>query len=156
MQEINVEKIFGDSLVQVTKQIAGLELQLQEQAEREQTGYMGIIHTKGRFGAAIQFLWTKELYEYIVSQMTAGEQLPEEEQLLYMNEYMNITCGHALSVINNELGKPSSRLSVPEIHKEILPDDGSTEEKGIQAIMCYNTGHGTMKIEIAYTIEAAS
>ena len=52
--------------------------------------------------------------------MNGGTAASEDEKLLYINEYINIVCGCALSNISNKIGG-ASRLTVP-----VFLDKGET------------------------------
>lgn len=153
MKELNVKTIFEDSLVTVTQQIAGLKLQSKDNIQFDDNmHYMGIIQTKGRFEAIIQFVWSKEMYDYIIFRMTDGQSMSDDDKILYINEYMNITCGHALSMINNKIGRPSSRLSIPEVFKEEKKCTVKTKKTDASESLNYDTEHGKMKVKIDYAM----
>lgn len=153
MGEINVRMIFDDSLITVTQQIAGLTLRSKDKVQfGNSICYMGIIHTKGRFAAMIQFVWSEDMYNYIISRMTNGASMSDEDKTLYMNEYMNITCGHALSAINNKIGRPSSRLSIPAVYKELEEGVVNSGKADMSELLNYDTEHGKMQVEINYAM----
>lgn len=153
MKELNVKTIFEDSLVTVTQQIAGLELQSKDNIQFDDNmRYIGVIRTKGRFEAIIQFVWSKEMYDYIIFRMTDGQSMSDDDKVLYINEYMNITCGHALSMINNEIGRPSSRLSIPEVFRKEEKCAVKTQRADASESLNYDTEHGKMRVKIDYAM----
>lgn len=152
MGEVNVKAIFDESFKTVTKKMTGLALRGTNTAAAKKECYEGLIHTKGQFAADIRFFWNASLYEYIASNMVHEDSLTEEEKILYINEYMNITCGHALSNINNRMGPPPSRLSIPRIFHEEKPCESGCVEDGTETEeLCYDSEHGMMYVKIGWS-----
>lgn len=126
-----VGEIFSAAFTDLTKRLAGLELRNQEVVEGEKITIDGIelmkmgqkdfssqnkhvitILTKGQFQSMITIWLDQELSEEIIYHMNYDQPVAPEEKMLYIKEYMNIVCGHGLSVINGILGS-ASRLSIP-------------------------------------------
>lgn len=145
MELVEVREIFRHSLTRISGQIAGITLTPADRVEFSEEYYMGVIYTKGKFAAMVEFFWCKELYEYIACQMTGGRGVSDEDKVLYVNEYMNIICGKALSDINNILGKPASRLSVPAINRGRKTVGATGHEDNVLA---YKTDHGVMLVRL--------
>lgn len=150
--QIHVDELFNRELVSLTKALAGIEL---IQAGQENWGnrdtLVETIYTNGDFNSFILVEMEQELFEYIVSMMHGGSPPDEEEKPLYMNEYINIICGRAISVINNERGH-KSRLSVPTFHGNSFEE--SYEKYGTeQTTLIYKTEKGFMRFVICYTFQ---
>lgn len=152
VDSIQVEEVFDRVWVAVTKKLTGLDIiQTDSNGWSSKNTLVETIFTSGKFDAYIICEIDMELYEYIISSMY-GEGLPsEEEKILYLNEYINIICGRAVSVINNATGY-ASRLSVPVFYKSI-EDFRGMEPKGEQKTLLYKTEKGFMRIVINYTFQ---
>lgn len=150
--QIDVDEVFNRELVSLTKALAGIELiQTGEESWEKGDTLVETIYTNGDFNSFILLEMESELFEYIVSMMHGGSPPAEEEKPLYMNEYINIICGRAISVINNERGN-TSRLSVPTFHGKSMEEE--YEEVGTeQRILLYKTEKGFMKFVIYYTFQ---
>lgn len=151
-----LEKIFDDAFCNVTKKLVKLELQkiCNEEEKKElllQEGYREVIETHGYMNARIVCSFSDELFRYIIDRMNRGEAPSEEEVPLYLNEYINIICGYAVSQLNNVSGKPS-RLSVPAFYKgkEALEDKGVLQG-GIY--LAYRTQKGKLHIFMSYSFK---
>lgn len=151
-ENIQIDEVFDHVLVSLTKALAGIELkQTEPESWEEKDILVETIYTNGNFDSFILFEIEPELFEYIVSMMHGGDPPDEEEKPLYMNEYINIICGRAVSVINNKMGN-TSRLSVPTFHGVSLGTGG--EQHGAeQRILLYKTEKGFMRIVIYYTFQ---
>ena len=77
--------------------------------------YRGVIHMHGYLNATLIYYFPEELYDYIVRTMNCGSLPSEDERQLYIGEFINITCGHAISRLNDMLGK-STRITVPHLY----------------------------------------
>ncbi len=152
VDSIQVEEVFDRVWVNITKALTGLEMKsvAQDHWKAENT-LVETIYTSGNFDAYILCELDLELYEYIISAMYGGGMPPEEERILYLNEYINIICGRAVSVINNATGY-ASRLSVPTFYKSIK-DFNETESKAERKTLLYETEKGFMRIVINYTFQ---
>jgi len=107
--------IFDEAFCNVTKKLVNLELQ-KVCGEKEKIsfagGYREAIETHGYLSAKIICWFSDGLFHYITDMMNGGTTPSEEEIPLFLNEYINIACGYAVSKLNDMAGH-SSRLSVP-------------------------------------------
>ena len=151
-----LEKIFDDAFCNVTKKLVKLELHrvCNDEEKREKVlkeGYREVIETYGYMNARIICCFSDELFRYIIDMMNRGKTPSEEEIPLFLNEYINITCGYAVSKLNNVSGR-SSRLSVPAFYKgkEALENEGM-----LQGGMClaYRTDMGKLHIFMNYSFK---
>lgn len=151
-EHIQIEKVFDQVLVSLTRVLAGVELTHAEPVSwGKKDTLVETIYTNGNFDSFILLEMESELFEYIVAMMNGGDPPGEEEKTLYMNEYINIICGRAISMINNELGN-TSRLSVPTFHGASLKTSGEQQGKE-QTVLFYGTEKGYMKLRIYYTFQ---
>ena len=128
MLNMNVKEIFDTSFCEVTKKLVKLELKKvcneeekeEDKAEILNKGYREAIETHGYINSIVICQFSDELFRYIIDTMNNGVTPSEEEIPLYLNEYINIACGHAVSRMNNLAGH-SSRLSIPSFYQEEEP-----------------------------------
>ena len=142
MTDVKVEEIFDDAFVNVSKKIVSLKLD--RKADKK------LVHTKGKFVSTIICGFSSMMFDIIIKNMNGGKMPSEDEKILYINEYVNIVCGRALSEINNQMGV-SSRLTVPTLSLDV--DSISVEPgKTGNEILYYESEFGQIKISINYTI----
>ncbi|MBR1740488.1 MAG: chemotaxis protein CheX [Lachnospiraceae bacterium] len=150
MTNSEVKQIFDASFLDITKKLVRLEVSRMDKIEDEQKdslfiqGYRDKIETKGAVNTTVICQFPKPLFQYIISTMHGGTSPAEEEIPLYVNEYMNIICGHAISKINN-ITKTKSRLSVPEFYGEEEPLDFSAERDKEQ-YLAYESPYGVLQV----------
>ncbi len=148
MTDMEVDEIFDCAFVPVSKKIASLNLR--RELDRDIDGgdsYTGSVYTKGKFNSLIVCEISSAVYEHIIYVMNGGEPAPGEE-LLYINEYINIVCGYALSNINNKLGG-SSRLTVPvfgEKGERFREESGKSKS----VVLYYETDIGVIRVSVYY------
>ncbi len=149
MTEMKVGKIFDDAFISVSKKLISLELR------RKDEEIMGVkclefVKTKGKFNSTIICGFSSDIFDAIIIGMNDGKMPSEDEKVLYINEYVNIICGRALSEINNRLGR-SSRLTVPMLcsDKESIDIDDSEMEN---EVLFYETEFGNIEVCIYYKI----
>ena len=148
MTSSEVKQIFDASFFDITKKLVRLEVSRVEKIEEEQKntilvqGYREKIRTQGAVNATVICQFPEPLFQYIINTMHGGTSPDEEEIPLYINEYMNIICGHAISKINN-ITKTKSRLSVPEFYGEEDTLEISLE-KG--QYLAYQSPYGLMQV----------
>lgn len=146
---VKVEEIFDDAFVTVSKKIVSLELH-RKAVKKMDIKYLEMVHTRGNFASTITCGFSSLMFDTIIRNMNGGKMPSEDEKILYINEYVNIVCGRALSEINNQIGVPS-RLTVPELclnADRISVEPGKTGNE----ILYYETEFGQIKISIHYTI----
>lgn len=149
MTDVKVEKIFDDAFVNVSKKIVSLKLD-RKADKKADIKYLELVHTKGRFVSTIVCGFSSMMFDVIIKNMNGGKMPSEDEKVLYINEYVNIVCGRALSEINDQMGV-SSRLTVPTLSLDV---DGISVEPGKTGneILYYESEFGQIKISIHYTI----
>ena len=151
-ENIQISEVFDHTLVSLTKALAGIELEKAETKSWEaKDKFVETINTKGKFDSYILCEIEADLFEHIVTMMHGGSPPTEEEKVLYINEYINIICGRAISAINNEL-RVTSRLSIPTFHGRSL-NETEKQEKAEQRVLWYQTEKGSMRFVIYYTFQ---
>lgn len=159
MLSMDVKEIFDNAFCEVTKKLVKLELQKvcddegkEDEAVLLKKGVREAIETHGYINSKIVCWFSDELFRYIIITMNNGVIPSEEEIPLYLNEYINIACGHAISRLNNLAGR-SSRLSVPNFYHKEEP----LEEKWVihaGQYLSYRTDIGGLHIFIKYSLQS--
>ncbi|MCI8377244.1 MAG: chemotaxis protein CheX [Lachnospiraceae bacterium] len=162
MLNMDVKEIFDTSFCEVTKKLVKLELKKvcdeegkeedKEKADLLSKGYREAIETHGCINSVVICQFSDELFRYIIDTMNNGVTPSEEEAPLFLNEYINIACGHAISRMNNLAGQ-SSRLSIPSFYQEGEP----LEDKWIihsGRWLSYRTEIGRLHIFIKYSFQS--
>lgn len=149
MTDMEVDEIFDCAFVSVSKKIASLNLK--RNINRDLNGddsYTGSVYTKGKFNSLVVCEISSDVYEHIIYVMNSGEPASDDEKLLYINEYINIVCGFALSNISNKIGG-SSKLTVPVFLKK-----GETirekDRKSKNIVLYYETDIGCLRVTVYY------
>lgn len=157
MISIEVRDIFDSAFREVTKKLVGIELKETTGTGQDSEdwlllrhGYREKIQTNGYMTASIICRFSDSLYQHIVETMS-GSNLEQEEYPLYLNEYMNIICGRAVSNVNNLIGV-TSRLTVPLYYQSDEPIEGLTQGVGWQKLM-YDTSAGTLQVFLEYSFQ---
>lgn len=147
--DMEVDEIFDCAFVSVSKKIASLNLK--RNINRDLNGddsYTGSVYTKGKFNSLVVCEISSDVYEHIIYVMNSGEPASDDEKLLYINEYINIVCGFALSNISNKIGG-SSKLTVPVFLKK-----GETirekDRKSKNIVLYYETDIGCLRVTVYY------
>lgn len=146
---MKVGKIFDDAFISISKKLISLELRRKKE-EIISVKYLEFVKTKGKFNSTIICGFSSDIFDAIIIGMNDGKMPSEDEKVLYINEYVNIICGRALSEINNRLGR-SSRLTVPMLcsDKESIDIDDSEMEN---EVLFYETEFGNIEVCIYYKI----
>lgn len=149
MTEMKVGKIFDDAFISISKKLISLDLRRKKE-EIISVKCMEFVKTKGKFNSTIICGFSSDIFDAIIIGMNDGKMPSEDEKVLYINEYVNIICGRALSEINNRLGR-TSRLTVPMIcsDKESIDIDDSEMEN---EVLFYETEFGNIEVCIYYKI----
>ena len=139
MTEMKVGKIFDDAFISISKKLISLDLRRKKE-EIISVKCMEFVKTKGKFNSTIICGFSSDIFDAIIIGMNDGKMPSEDEKVLYINEYVNIICGRALSEINNRLGR-TSRLTVPMMcsDKESIDIDDSEMEN---EVLFYETEFG--------------
>ena len=149
MTEMKVGKIFDDAFISISKKLISLDLRRKKE-EIISVKCMEFVKTKGKFNSTIICGFSSDIFDAIIIGMNDGKKPSEDEKVLYINEYVNIICGRALSEINNRLGR-TSRLTVPMMcsDKESIDIDDSEMEN---EVLFYETEFGNIEVCIYYKI----
>ena len=149
MTEMKVGKIFDDAFISISKKLLSLDLR-RKKDEIISVKCMEFVKTKGKFNSTIICGFSSDIFDAIIIGMNDGKMPSEDEKVLYINEYVNIICGRALSEINNRLGR-TSRLTVPMMcsDKESIDIDDSEMEN---EVLFYETEFGNIEVCIYYKI----
>lgn len=149
MTEMKVGKIFDDAFISISKKLISLDLRRKKE-EIISVKCMEFVKTKGKFNSTIICGFSSDIFDAIIIGMNNGKMPSEDEKVLYINEYVNIICGRALSEINNRLGR-TSRLTVPMMcsDKESIDIDDSEMEN---EVLFYETEFGNIEVCIYYKI----
>ena len=149
MTEMKVGKIFDDAFISISKKLISLDLRRKKE-EIISVKCMEFVKTKGKFNSTIICGFSSDIFDAIIIGMNDGKMPSEDEKVLYINEYVNIICGRALSEINNRLGR-TSRLTVPMMcsDKESIDIDDSEMEN---EVLFYETEFGYIEVCIYYKI----
>lgn len=149
MTEMKVGKIFDDAFISISKKLISLDLRRKKE-EIISVKCMEFVKTKGKFNSTIICGFSSDIFDAIIIGMNDGKMPSEDEKVLYINEYVNIICGRALSEINNRLGR-TSRLTVPMMcsDKESVDIDDSEMEN---EVLFYETEFGNIEVCIYYKI----
>ena len=149
MTEMKVGKIFDDAFISISKKLISLDLRRKKE-EIISVKCMEFVKTKGKFNSTIICGFSSDIFDAIIIGMNDGKMPSEGEKVLYINEYVNIICGRALSEINNRLGR-TSRLTVPMMcsDKESIDIDDSEMEN---EVLFYETEFGNIEVCIYYKI----
>ena len=149
MTEMKVGKIFDDAFISISKKLISLDLRRKKE-EIISVKCMEFVKTKGKFNSTIICGFSSDIFDAIIIGMNDGKMPSEDEKVLYINEYVNIICGRALSEINNRLGR-TSRLTVPMMcsDKESIDIDDSEMEN---EVVFYETEFGNIEVCIYYKI----
>lgn len=157
LSDVEVKKLFDKAFSEITKKLIALDLKKtgDEREKEEQSllnrGCRELIETNGSMNSVVVCQFSEDLYRYITTKMNGGK-LPSEEELhLYLNEYMNIICGFAVSQMNNVTGT-KSRLSVPRFFQEGEKIDVSLQKKQRQK-MTYQSKYGMLHVFLFYSFQ---
>ena len=149
MTEMKVGKIFDDAFISISKKLISLDLRRKKE-EIISVKCMEFVKTKGKFNSTIICGFSSDIFDAIIIGMNDGKMPSEDEKVLYINEFVYIICGRALSEINNRLGR-TSRLTVPMMcsDKESIDIDDSEMEN---EVLFYETEFGNIEVCIYYKI----
>lgn len=153
MEDIrDILRIPNREVISVTKVLTGLELEKTDSSQCTKEKVLTVmIHTRGFFLANIKCEMDRAMFEQILSGMYGDGMPPDEEQPLYMNEYMNIVCGRIVSKVNTLTGSVS-KLSIPEYFGENDPDFGR-DEQAYHILLAYRNGQGFLRFIIQFEFQ---
>lgn len=154
MEEKGIVAVFENAFCEVSDRISSIKLQREENLANTdckdmlEKGYREMIHIHGFMDAVLVCNFTDELFRQIVCAMN-GEVMPEEEEVpLYLNEYINIICGYAVSRLNTIIGQ-KSRVSVPSFLDKEDYLEISMEHKE-RLVMCFDSPYGLLQTVLYY------
>lgn len=149
LTDMEVDEIFDCAFVSVSKKIASLNLKRESNGDlRRDNSYTGSVYTKGKFNSLVVCEISSDVYEHIIYVMNGGTPASDDEKLLYINEYINIVCGCALSNISNKIGG-ASRLTVPVFLKK-GETIGEEDRKSKNLVLYYETDIGVIRVSVYY------
>lgn len=153
MEDIrDILRIPNREVLSVTKVLTGLELEKTDSNHCTKEKVLTVmIHTRGFFLANIKCEMDRDMFDRIISGMYGGGMPPDDEQSLYMNEYMNIVCGRIVSKVN-ALTNSVSKLSIPEYFGENDPDFGR-DEQAYHILLAYRHGQGFLRFIIQFEFQ---
>lgn len=157
MSDVEVKELFDKAFSEVTKRLVRIEFKKagDEREQDEQSllnqGCRELIETKGSMNSVVVCQFSEDLYRFITTTMNGGKVPSEEELHLYLNEYINIICGFAISQMNNLTGT-KSRLSVPQYYREGEQIDVSLQKKQRQR-MTYKSKYGMLHVFLFYSFQ---
>ena len=159
IESTKVDETFDLAFCEVMKKLVNLELHRVAEDDKItaekvvilKKGYREEIETHGHINSRIVCHFSDELFRYITDTMNNGVTPSEEEIHLFLNEYINIACGHAISSLNNLTGQPS-RLTIPRFYRnndnlELM----DPEEEG--RYLVYRSETGMLHVFLFYSMQ---
>lgn len=143
--QLDVRRMFVESFTSVTEKFVGISLKCST-GKQFKAGQNIKIHTEGVFRASLYISMESSFAEAVYGGMAKGVDLPPDLQDLYLAEYINIVSGHALTGINNVMGK-TSRLTIPVVG---ISEWDDSEEYEKRCTLFFESPCGSMKMEISY------
>lgn len=145
-QKIREGKVFVEAFVVITRQLASVDLMYEEYADWDiEGGFICLIHTRGAVNLRVACHMNSEFSQEIVSKMYGGDIDDVQEMKLYLNEYMNIVCGYAVSRLNDTTGT-RSRISVPQMIVADCEEDAFRNMDGEH--YCFSSDYGDIRVSI--------
>lgn len=143
-QKIREGKVFVEAFVVITRQLASFDLVYEECADWDiEGGFICLIHTRGAINLRVACHMNPEFSREIVSKMYGGDIDNMQEMKLYLNEYMNIVCGYAVSRLNDTTGT-RSRISVPQMIVADCEENTFQEMEGEH--YCFSSNYGDIRV----------
>lgn len=149
MTNTEVKELFDQAFSDVTKKLVNLNLQKgvsgQTYEEAMQSGYREKIDFNGSLNSTMVCWFSDDLYQYVITTMHGGTPPDAEECPLYLNEYINIISGFAISRINNLTGT-KSRLSLPSFYEGKMPVEIGIYKNNQSYALYYDTEYGKLQV----------
>ena len=143
-QKICEGKVFVEAFVVITRQLASVDLMYEEYADWDiEGGVICLIHTRGAVNLCVACHMNSEFSQEIVSKMYGEDIDDAQEMQLYLNEYMNIVCGYAVSRLNDTTGT-RSRISVPQMIVPGCEEDTFRKMEGEH--YCFSSDYGDIRV----------
>lgn len=146
LSDLKVHDIYRNAFVMMTEKLAGFTI-CDGDCGNAVYQYDIQIQSKGGFQSVIVCHMESTLYEALLMGMNAGKIVSADLKHLFIGEYMNVVCGHALTNINNLLGAPS-RLTVPKVLRHLK--DTMVHENELREVLYFTSAYGRMRIDIDY------
>lgn len=138
--------VFVDSFTNVTEKITGFPLEYNEEQSELRSAQNVKIQSEGIFRASLFFSMDEDFEQAVFLGMAKNISAREELKELLIGEYINIISGHALTRINNLIGK-TSRLTIPLVGLACWDE----KEKFSQHCTVYfKSANGMMRMDMSY------
>lgn len=148
MQSVHedVRHLFVDSFTSVTEKVTGFSLEYNEEENEFQCAQNVKIQSVGIFRASLFFSMDKDFEQAVFLAMAKNISAKEDWKELLIGEFINIISGHALTRINNLVGK-SSRLTVPLVGQAYWEDK---EKFSKHCTVYFKSIYGKMRLDMSY------
>ena len=146
LSDLKVHDIYRNAFVMMTEKLAGFTI-CDEKTHNATYHYDIQIQSKGEFQSVIVCHMEKTFYEALLMGMNGGKSVSAELKHLFIGEYINVVCGHALTSINNLLDK-SSRLTVPIVLQHLK--SAMVHENELKKVLYFTSAYGSMRIDMDY------
>lgn len=146
LSDLKVHDIYRNAFVTMTEKLAGFTI-YDEEEQTSEYYYDVQIQSKGRFQSVVVCHMEKTLYEALLMGMNSGKTVNAEMKQLFIGEYINVVCGHALTAINNILGV-SSRLTLPQVLQHL--QETMLQESELKKVFYFASTYGKMRIDMDY------
>lgn len=150
--EIDIPYMFVNCLTSLMERITGFPLEFSSSGKKMKDSESIFIQSKGAFRSRMVFQMETSLEQAVLDGMKAGEEFSSEMKKLYLGEFINILSGHVLTSINNAVGE-TSRLTIPTVGEEDLPNDTQYEHK---CVLYFTSEHGNMELQVNYELSTAA
>lgn len=143
--QIDVRRMFVESFTALNEKITGFPLYYSQRELPCDFSQNIKIQSSGLFHASMYISMEKSFEDAVWKGMAKKEELSAELKKLYLGEFINVLCGHALTHINDVLGS-SSRLTVPAVGQSEWHERSEFLK---EYILYFHAECGVMKVEIA-------
>lgn len=145
--EVDIQKILDDTVRDITKRLAGIDLSVGNWPRRE-NGEIDSLYTttKGSYTITIVYHAEQQLLYYIAEKMARRPLEDPGDMEMYAKEYFNILCGRFISQINN-LTKSSARFGIPHFCHGVYQSEGFS---GITIEVSYTSSAGNIQVQGQY------
>ena len=146
--EIDIQKILDDAVRDITKRLAGIDLERAPSSLLEEDDDIASLYTAttGSFQIKVVCHAQTRLLRYIAEKMARRPVEDSEMEEVYVKEYFNILCGHVISKINR-LTNGSARIGIPEYYRGFYVVDDCP---GGMLEVSYKTIAGNFQVEGRY------
>lgn len=142
--EIDVQQILDDAARDITKRLAGIELERAQWPQGDSSDIASLYTaTTGSYSITVVYHAETRLLRYIAEKMKRRPIEDAEEVEMYAKEYFNILCGHIISKINR-LTKASARFGVPNYRRGFYTAE---DYPGIVLKVSYRSSAGGLQLQ---------